>query len=70
MLFYLSGFILFIVGFYLLILITQYIWNMTMPDVFGLKELTTMQTLGLLVLVHIFFGSHCTNVITLSKGST
>ena len=69
MLFYLSSFIIFLIVIYLFILITQYIWNATMPDIFGLKQITLTQTLGLLVLVNIFFGSHCTNAISVTKYS-
>jgi hypothetical protein len=41
-----------------------------MPEIFGLKEITTTQTLALLILTNIFFGTHCTNVISLTKSST
>ena len=41
------------------ILITQYIWNIVMPDVFGTKQITFWQTVGLLILTNIFFGGHC-----------
>jgi len=59
MLQHLSTFIVFLIVLYLLVLITQIIWNTIMPDVFGLKQITFIQTLGLLVLANIFFGSHC-----------
>jgi len=41
------------------ILITQYIWNAVMPDVFGTKQITFWQTIGLLILTNIFFGGYC-----------
>lgn len=36
--------------------ITMSLWNVLMPELFGLKLLTFWQTLGLLVLSWLFFG--------------
>jgi hypothetical protein len=54
-----GNFIMFIVAILIGILITQFIWNSIVPDVFGAKELTFLQTFGLLILANIIFGSHC-----------
>ena len=54
-------FVLVIVFIVIIILITQYIWNIVMPDVFGIKQVTFWQTLGLLILANIFFGGHSNN---------
>jgi hypothetical protein len=61
-----GGMILFFVVLFLFILVTQFIYNLVMPDVFGLNSITFWQTLGLLVLAHLFFGGHC-NVGTISS---
>jgi len=34
----------------------QWLWNITMPDVFGLKHITFWQAFRLLILVLILFG--------------
>lgn len=54
-----------LVAFILAILIVQFIWNAVMPDVFGTKEISFWQTVGLLILTNILFGGHC-NAVTLS----
>ena len=54
-----SAALLFFVVLILFILITQLIWNAVLPDVFGIKEITFWQTIGLLILAHLFFGGHC-----------
>jgi hypothetical protein len=38
------------------VLTTQYLWNWLMPKIFGLPELTLIETLGLLLLAKILFG--------------
>lgn len=48
--------VLVIVSFIVSTLIIQYIWNAVMPDVFGTKEISFWQTIGLLILANIFFG--------------
>jgi hypothetical protein len=40
----------------LLILIFQWLWNITMPDVFGLKEVTYWQSFRLLLIAGFLFG--------------
>jgi uncharacterized membrane protein YedE/YeeE len=49
---------LLIIGLFLIllltILITQYVWNVTMPEIFGVKEITFWQTVGLMILSNIF----------------
>lgn len=46
-------------------LLVQYLWNTTLPDLFGFKEITFWQTFRLFLLVSVFFGgSH-----TVSEGS-
>ena len=46
------------------IFITQYLWNYVMPDIFGVQKISLIQTLALLILVHIFFGSHYVPIYT------
>lgn len=36
--------------------ITMYLWNWLMPKIFGLPELTLLETFGLLLLAKIIFG--------------
>jgi hypothetical protein len=36
--------------------IVQWLWNLVMPDVFGLKEIGYWQAFGLLILTKILFG--------------
>ena len=38
--------------------IFQLIWNAVIPDVFGLKQITLWQALGILILASILFGGH------------
>ena len=38
--------------------IFMWIWNFVMPDVFGLKQITLWQALGILILASILFGGH------------
>ncbi len=40
--------------------IFRWLWNTTMPDVFGLKELDFLQALKILILASILFGAHRT----------
>ena len=42
----------------ILVLIFKWLWNITMPEVFGLKELTIWQALRILILASILFGGH------------
>mgnify|MGYP001544375284 FL=1 len=41
-----------------LVFIFKWLWNITMPEVFGLKELTLWQALRVLILASILFGGH------------
>ncbi|MEW5919675.1 MAG: hypothetical protein AB1796_01745 [Bacillota bacterium] len=46
-----------VVLFFLLVALFQWLWNITMPEVFGLKILTYWQALRLLLIAAILFGS-------------
>lgn len=35
--------------------VIQYAWNMTLPEIFGIKEITLYQAIGLYVLASILF---------------
>lgn len=39
-------------------LIFRWIWNRTVPAVFGLKQITFWQAIGILLLASILFGGH------------
>ena len=56
--------IVFIIILIIVVLITQAIWNHTLPEIFGCKQINFWQTLGLLVLSSIFFGGQCGAVAT------
>ncbi len=53
------GFIIFLfIGILLLVAgLLQWLWNITMPDVFNLKEITYWQAFRLLIISGILFGS-------------
>lgn len=36
----------------------MWIWNLVMPDVFGIKKISIWQALGILILASILFGGH------------
>jgi hypothetical protein len=38
-------------------LVVQWLWNWLLPDIFGLREVTFWEALGLLTLCRILFGS-------------
>ena len=38
-------------------LVVQWLWNWLLPDIFGLRQITFWQALGLLALCRILFGS-------------
>jgi hypothetical protein len=42
----------------ILVLIFRWLWNSTMPEVFGLKQLTFWQALKILILAGILFGGY------------
>jgi succinate dehydrogenase hydrophobic anchor subunit len=47
-----------IVSFAVFVLVFRWIWNHTVPAVFGLKEITFWQALGILILASILTGGH------------
>jgi len=53
------GFFIFLfIGILLLVAgLLQWLWNITMPDVFNLKEITYWQAFRLLIISGILFGS-------------
>lgn len=55
---------IFVISLLIMLLITQLIWNNTIPEIFGVKEITLFQTFGLLLLANIFFGGHSTTLCT------
>jgi hypothetical protein len=46
------------IGFVVFVFIFRWIWNHTVPAVFGLKEITFWQAVGILVLASILTGGH------------
>lgn len=49
------------IGFAILLVfvfIFRWLWNITMPEVFGLKPLSLWQALRILILASILFGGH------------
>ena len=62
-----------LVGFIVFVLVFRWIWNHTMPAVFGLKEITFWQAVGILILASILTGGHrivspdVTNIINVPK---
>ena len=42
----------------ILVLIFRWLWNTTMPEVFGVKQLSFGQALKILILAGILFGGH------------
>lgn len=47
-----------IILFLVLVAIFQWLWNITMPQVFGLKEITYWQALRLILIAGFLFGSY------------
>ena len=41
----------------LMIVAVMFLWNYLMPEIFGLPEITLIQSIGLLVLARILFGN-------------
>ena len=41
---------------FLITLLLQWLWNITMPDVFGLKQITFWQAFRLLIISGLLFG--------------
>lgn len=42
----------------ILVFVFRWLWNSTMPDVFGVKQLSFGQALKILILAGILFGGH------------
>ena len=61
------------VSFVVFVLVFRWIWNRTVPAVFGLKEITFWQAVGILILASILTGGHrvvsgdVTNIISAPK---
>ncbi len=50
-------FLFLIVGlFFLIVALLQWLWNITIPELFGLKSVTYWQAFRLLVIAYILFG--------------
>ena len=56
----LAGLAIALVIFFALILLFKWLWNITMPEVFGIKEVTFWQAFRILILASILFGGHRT----------
>jgi len=62
-----------LVSFVIFVLVFRWIWNHTVPAVFGLKEITFWQAVGILILASILTGGHrvvstdITNIISAPK---
>ena len=62
-----------LIGFVVFVLVFRWIWNHTVPAVFGLKEITFWQAVGILILASILTGGHrvvspeLTNIINAPK---
>ncbi|MBO0741142.1 MAG: hypothetical protein J2P51_06930 [Hyphomicrobiaceae bacterium] len=62
-----------LIGFIVFVLVFRWIWNHTVPAVFGLKTITFWQAVGILILASILTGGHrvvspdVTNIINVPK---
>jgi len=62
-----------LIGFIVFVLVFRWIWNHTIPAVFGLKTITFWQAVGILILASILTGGHrvvspdVTNIISVPK---
>ncbi len=54
----LIGLLVAIVALIVFTFVFMWIWNLVMPDVFGVKQITPWQALGILILASILFGGH------------
>ena len=52
------GIVIAIVLIAIFVVIFRWLWNSTMPDVFGVKALSFGQSLKILILASILFGGH------------
>jgi hypothetical protein len=46
-----------LICFFLIILLFQWLWNITMPEIFNLKTITFWQAFRLILIAGILFGS-------------
>jgi hypothetical protein len=53
-----AGIVVALVLIAIFVVIFRWLWNSTMPDVFGLKALSFGQSLKILILASILFGGH------------
>lgn len=53
----------------IVIIVIQTIFNMLMPELFGIKQISFLQTIGLLILTNAFFHSsvNVTNILQKNK---
>jgi hypothetical protein len=61
-----------LVSFLVFVLVFRWIWNRTVPAVFGLKQITFWQAVGILILASILTGGHrivSTDITALTKRS-
>ncbi len=64
-----------VVAFVVFVFVFRWIWNRTMPAVFGLKPITFWQAIGILILASILTGGHrvvsndITNIIPKRTGA-
>jgi hypothetical protein len=64
-----------VVSFVVFVLVFRWIWNRTVPAVFGAKEITFWQAVGILILASILTGGHrvvssdVTNIIPKRTGA-
>lgn len=56
----LAGLAIALVILFFLILVFKWLWNITMPEVFGIREVTFWQAFRILILASILFGGHRT----------
>ncbi|HSR81696.1 MAG TPA: hypothetical protein VLL28_13050 [Hyphomicrobiaceae bacterium] len=62
-----------LISFIIFVFVFRWIWNHTVPGVFGLKTITFWQAVGILILASILTGGHrvvspdVTNIINIPK---
>ena len=49
-----------LIFFFILVLLFKWLWNITMPEVFGINPVTFWQAFRILILASILFGGHRT----------
>lgn len=55
---FIAGIVIALLLFAIFVFIFRWLWNSTMPDVFGFKQLSFGQSLKILILAGILFGGH------------